>query len=91
MRKILFVLLGVVVVAGAAACVVAYNAVRRLGPEELNKRITAAVKEQTGLDLVSKHLTTTISYHVIITLDSARLLDGNETVARFGQIILTCA
>ena len=90
MRKILFVLLGVVVVAGAAACVVAYNAVRRLGPEELNKRITAAVKEQTGLDLVSKHLTTTISYHVIITLDSARLLDGNETVARFGQIILTC-
>lgn len=89
-RKLLLILAGAMIAAGVVLCVVAYMVIRRLGPGEINKRITSAVKAETGLDLLSARLTTSVSYHVIITLDSARLLDGNQTVARFGRIRLTC-
>lgn len=89
-RKLLSVLIGVLIALILAACLMAWSAIKRLGPEEIGKRITAAVKNETGLDLVTDRLTTEVSYHVIITLNSARLLDGNHTVARFGRIRLTC-
>ena len=90
MRKLLLVLLGGLIAAALVACLMAWSAIKRLGPAEISKRIAAAVKAETGLDLVTDKLTTTVSYHVTITLDSARLLDGNHTVAHFGRIRLTC-
>ncbi|HEY2106176.1 MAG TPA: hypothetical protein VGH29_10360, partial [Candidatus Binataceae bacterium] len=89
-RKLLLVLIGVLIAGTLAACVIAWSAIRRLGPAEISKRISVAVKAETGLDLVAERLTTTVSFHVNITLDSARLLDGNRTVAHFGRIRLTC-
>jgi hypothetical protein len=89
-RKLLLVLTGAALMAGVVLCVLAYAAIRRLGPDEINRRITAAVKAETGLDLISARLSTRVSYHVVITLDSARLMDGNQTVASFGRIRLTC-
>ncbi|HEY2106098.1 MAG TPA: hypothetical protein VGH29_09965, partial [Candidatus Binataceae bacterium] len=89
-RKLLLVLMGVLIAGTLAACVIAWSAIRRLGPAEISKRISAAVKAETGLDLVADRLTTTVSFHVNITLDSVRLLDGNRTVAHFGRIRLTC-
>ena len=90
LRKPLVVLIGAMLAVAVAGFVLAWSTIRQLGPEELRKRITAAVKAETGLDLMTDRLTTTVSYHVNITLDSARLLDGNRTVARFGKIRLTC-
>jgi hypothetical protein len=89
-RKLLLMLAGSLTVAVLAAAVIAWSAIKRLGPEEIGKRIRTAVKAETGLDLVSGRLTTRVSYHVIITLDSVRLLDGNQTVAHFDRIRLTC-
>jgi hypothetical protein len=89
-RKLLLIVLGSLTVAILATAVIAWSAIKRLGPEEIGKRIRTAVKAETGLDLVSGRLTTRVSYHVIITLDSVRLLDGNQTVAHFDRIRLTC-
>jgi AsmA-like C-terminal region len=89
-RKALIVLFGVLMAAAVAACVLAWSEIKRLSPQEINKRITEAVKAETGLDLISGKLSTTISYHVIVTLESARLLNGHETVARFNEIRLVC-
>lgn len=90
MRKFVLILLAALTVAILSAAVIAWSVVRGLGPEEIGRRLRTAVKAETGLDLVSGALTTQVSYHVVITLDSASLLNGNQTVARFGRIRLTC-
>src|SRR5579883_1261620 len=90
MRKLLFVVAGGLMAAALAAAIVAWKEIRHLTPAEINRHITEAVKSQTGLDLVTGHLSVTVSYHVIVNLDSARLLNGNQTVAQFGRIRLTC-
>ncbi|SRR5579875_736211 len=90
MRKLLLIVVGSLIALALAVVFAAWSAVKRLSPREIDQRIRSAVKAQTGLDLISRRLTTEISFHVIITLDSVRLLNGDLTVARFDRIRLTC-
>jgi hypothetical protein len=90
LRKILFVLFAGVLIGGLVLALIAWDAVRRLSPEDVRRQITQAVKAESGLDLVAGRVTTQISYHVIITFHSARLLNGNQQVARFARISLIC-
>ncbi len=90
LRKILFVLFAGTLIASLVLALLAWNAVRRLSPEDVRQRITQAVKAESGLDLIATRVTTQISFHVVITFHSARLLDGNEQVARFARITLIC-
>ncbi len=90
LRKILLVLFAGALIAGLVLAVLAWDAVRRLSPEEVRQQITQAVKAESGLDLIAARVTTQISYHVVITFYSARLLEGNEQVARFARITLIC-
>jgi len=76
--------------AGLVAAVLAWDAVRRLSPEDVRQRITEAVKSESGLDLVAARVTIQISYHVVIDFHAARLLDGKQQVARFARITLIC-
>ncbi len=90
LRKILFVLFAGTLIAGLVVALLAWDAVRRLSAEDVRRQITQAVKAESGLDLIAARVITQISYHVVITFSSARLLDGNEQVARFARITLTC-